>query len=68
MHRNHRRKHPVGISKREGGSRFLQIYPMKPMKRMESRLRRARERHLIVNGRWDELRVRYHRSIVWDFW
>lgn len=41
---------------------------MKEGKQMESQLRRARERNLIVHGRFELLQQKYPRDLYWNYW
>jgi len=69
MRTNHRRKQGRHSPKREGcGGGFLRVYSLKTWKREASTDRRAEERRLMFRGRWDDLPVRYPRTILWYYW
>jgi len=67
MHTNHRRINKYK-AKQHGDRGFWTAYSLREWRRQASRDRRARERHLIENGRHDELLNRYPRDIAWKYW
>lgn len=66
MHTNHRRKNVYRPKHHHGRTLWL-ARSLKEKKQAESRLRRARERDLIVHERFEMLPVHYPRTIYWDY-
>lgn len=67
MHTNHRRSgHRTKKSGRTPG--WMRPYSLAWWKKDSARSWRARERHLIVNGRWDDLEGKVRKDILWNYW
>lgn len=67
MHTNHRRKNIYRAKHHRRGRTLRLRRSLKQYKQAESRLRRARERDLIVHGRFDLLPTHYRRNIYWNY-
>lgn len=46
----------------------MRPYSLAWWKKDSARSWRARERHLIVNGRWDDLEGKVRKDILWNYW
>lgn len=67
MHINHRRKN-IYRAKHHGSRPFPLMLSMRPYRVEASRQRRARDRHLMVHGKYDMLMNKDRRDILWEYW
>lgn len=67
MHTNHRRKNKFR-GKHHGYNGWLGVYSLKSIKVIESRKRRARERNLMSNNKFDLLVTKVRKDILWHYW
>ena len=69
MHTNHRRKTKFR-AKHHNRAHNHSVLPitLRWWRKQAHRDRRALERHLIVNERFDDLPSRYPRDILWRYW
>lgn len=67
MHTNHRRLNKFNGKHHNKGPWRL-VYSFAEDKAISARQRRAQLRHLLVNGRYDEVPVWYPRDIYWHYW
>lgn len=68
MHINHRRKNLFRGKHHGRHSRFLRAYSLKPFKVADSRRRRAGERDLLRNRKYDLVPTKVFRDILWNYW
>lgn len=68
VHNNYRRKYKYKAKHHGHRGKWWGLYSLKPMKTEQSRKRRARERFLMSNRKFDMLTVKVHRDIIWNYW
>jgi len=67
MHKNHRRKFRYR-AKHHGSAGWMKLDSLKLFRVAEARRRRAQERHLMSNDKFDMLSTKVRRDILWNYW